>query len=129
MTILNNGRVGIGTEAPQQHLEVHDSGGLAYLLINGGGVENGTTTAALQLGGRSASGGNQLAEISAIRIGDTRGQLIFSTKSSANTLTQRGGFYSGGRTSAREQAFAIQNKRIIYNWYDLTPANTTYKHT
>ena len=127
MRIKSNGRVGIGTDAPQQHLEVHDSGGLAYLLINGGGGD-GTTTSALQLGGRSASGGNALAQVSAIRIGDTRGQLIFSTKSSANTLTQRGGFYHGGRSEAREQAFAIQNRRIIYNWYDVTGTSNTYKH-
>ena len=127
MTIRYDGLVGIGTDAPQKHLEVHDTSNIAYLLINGGGGD-GSMTSALQLGGRSASGGNQLAEVSAIRIGDTRGQLVFSTKSSANTLTQRGCFYHGGRSDAREQAFAIQNKRIIYNWYDVTGTNQTYKH-
>jgi len=83
----DTGKIGIGTNAPQQHLEIHDTSNQAYVLINGGGG-NGATTSALQLGGRSASGGNALAQVSSIRGGDTTGQLVFSVKSAANTITE-----------------------------------------
>ena len=118
MRIKSNGRVVIGTDAPQQHFEVHDSGGLAYILINGGGGD-GTTTSALQLGGRSASGGNALAQVSAIRGGDTTGQLAFAVKSSANTLTERMRITSLGKVGINITS-SIVGQLHVYDDSDVT---------